>query len=391
MYTRECMLLLMNSSQGGNYLFHDIALRVADYTRQHGHAPLNMGVGDVSRPVAPCVAEAMAQAARSMGQAATFRGYPPSFGQPFLRQAVAQYYGTMGVDLDQEDVYISSGAKDDLARWSTLFDRRIPALLVDPTYPAYSAMQQMVGREVVYCKAVAGNNYLPMPDAVPPRQYLIFLCSPSNPTGASYTHSQLTQWVQFALATHSILLFDAAYQRFASPPTSIYHIEGSTACCIEVNSLSKCASFSGLRCGWSVVPASLPDGIAAAWRKMLTTAVNGVSYITQRGAQAALSPEGVTYMDNTIAIYRHAVRFIADTLVSLGIEVVCGPYLWARMPYRASGWQFFEDFLAQDLVVTPGVGFGAAGDAYVRFSVFQLGDDLPLAAERIKSVLQQKI
>lgn len=382
------MFLPTYSHTQEDYLFRQIEERVSLFRQKAHITPINMGVGDVCAPLAPCVVEAMCQAALQMGQEEGFRGYSPPFGYSFARQAVVDYYRSLGASIAIDDVYISSGAKDDLARWCGLVDPAVPALLGDPIYPAHRDWQLLLGREIVY--APVDDTLLPVPYGLQQRPYLILLCSPNNPLGASYTPSRLSNWVNFALQTRSLLLLDAAYQLFAPKPFSVYSIPDADKCCVEIGTLSKCASFSGVRFGWSIVPKLVLEGEATrVWQRALSTLTNGVGYVTQRAGWAALSPEGMAFQRQTVARYDSWADQIARCLAEAGHTVQKGPYLWLKMPYMAGGWQYFDLFLSNGVIVTPGEGFGSHGRGYVRLSVFDLHDQTQEACRRLLRALQK--
>lgn len=377
-----------------SYLFSTIARKVSAYQAAHQEADIvRLGIGDVTRPLCPAVVEAMTQAVREMGEAATFRGYGPEQGYDFLRDAVKEEYAGRGVALERDEIFISDGAKSDVGNILDLFDRDNAVLVPDPVYPVYVDTNLMAGRTILYLDAGEENGFLPMPDPSV-RADLIYLCSPNNPTGAVYTREQLQQWVDYARECGGIILFDAAYEAFvadAALPRSILEIPGARECAVEFCSLSKTAGFTGTRCGWTVVPLSLEtEGMSLnhMWLRRQTTKFNGVPYIVQRGAAAVFTPEGRRQTAEGIAYYRENARLIADALTGLGIWYTGGvnsPYVWLACPDGMDSWTFFDRLLEKAQVVgTPGAGFGRNGEGYFRLTAFGDRDRTRQAVERLR-------
>lgn len=368
------------------YLFRQMAETLRAFVRENPDADLlNMGVGDVVMPVAPVVAYAIRQASYDLQSQLSFRGYPPTEGYDFAREAVRRYYADMGAAVRTEDICIGAGAKDELSVWNRVIDADIPALIVAPAYPVYVDNARLVGRRVRFVRASA-DDY-PVPDGVDRRPYLIYLCSPNNPTGQTYPTDVLRRWVQYARESNSIILFDAAYAAFAYPYT-ITSIEGAAETCVEIGTLSKCASFSGLRFGWSIIGEKLLGGTARkAYLKYKSTATNGVSYVVQRAAESALSGEGVRYAKGLIGGYKYSAKIIAEALQREGYDCRTGAYLWLKLPEKTENP--FEYFLQKSrVVVTDGAGFGEGGDGYVRLSVFSVGGREEAAAARLLTALR---
>lgn len=297
-----------------SYLFSTIAHKVAAWQEQHPDADvIRLGIGDVTRPLCPAAVAAMQAAAGEMGQAETFRGYGPEQGYDFLRAAVKDYYGSRGIPLAAEEIFISDGAKSDVGNILDLFDRDNTVLVPDPVYPVYVDTNRMAGRTIRYLDATEENGFLPLPDPAE-KADLLYLCSPNNPTGAVYTREQLAQWVEYANRQGAVILFDAAYEAFVADPSlprSIFEIEGARTCAVEFCSLSKTAGFTGTRCGYTVVPRELERGglsLNRMWLRRQTTKFNGVSYIVQRGAAAVFTPEGQRQIGEDIAYYRENAR-----------------------------------------------------------------------------------
>ncbi|MBC8536224.1 LL-diaminopimelate aminotransferase [Feifania hominis] len=378
-----------------SYLFSTIARKVASYTAAHPERTvIRLGIGDVTRPLCPAVVRALEEASREMGTPEGFHGYGPEQGYDFLREAVALYYSSHGVTLSADEIYISDGAKSDLGNILDLFDADNRVLIPDPVYPVYVDTNIMAGREIVFLDANASNGFLPMPDDAVQAD-LIYLCSPNNPTGAVYNHAQLKAWVDYALQTGAVILFDAAYECFVGDglPHSIFEIEGARGCAIEFCSLSKTAGFTGTRCGYTVVPHELRCAgvsLGSLWLRRQTTKFNGVPYIVQRGAAAVFSPEGRREIEENLRYYRDNARIMADVLREMGVWFTGGaysPYLWLRCPRGLSSWEYFDQLLEQANVVgTPGAGFGRNGEGYFRLTAFGERGATVEAMERIRKM-----
>lgn len=377
-----------------SYLFSTIAKKVEEYKKAHPEASvIRMGIGDVTLPICERAAEAFGKAAMEQGKAETFHGYGPEQGYDFLRDAVCRYYGSFGVRVSSDDVFISDGAKSDLGNILDLFDCDNTVLIPDPVYPVYLDTNVMAGRRIVFMDANVENGFLPMPPENL-RADIIYICSPNNPTGAVYSRSQLKEWVDYANANDAVILFDAAYESFISDPSlprSIFEIDGAGTCAVELCSLSKLASFTGTRCGYTVVPKELKrEGISLQkmWLRRQTTKFNGVSYPVQRAAEAALSPEGMKQCREHLDVYRKNADVISKTLKELGIWHIGGqnsPYIWMKCPGMMKSWEFFDDLLERAQVVgTPGSGFGKNGEGYFRLTAFGTAENTKEAMARIK-------
>lgn len=378
-----------------SYLFSHIAAKVREYKAANPDREIiSLGIGDVTRPLAPVVIETMEKAVREMGQAETFRGYAPEQGYDFLRHAVCGYYGTKGVELAENEVFISDGAKSDLGNILDIFSIDNTVLIPDPVYPVYVDTNIMAGRKIIYLDGSEANSFLPLPDWNIEAD-IIYLCSPNNPTGAVYSREQLAEWVAYARRQGAVIVFDSAYEAFVRDvalPTSIYQIEGARECAIEFCSLSKTAGFTGVRCGYTVVPHSLMrDGVSLnkLWLRRQTTKFNGVAYVVQRGAEAVFSPEGLRQVKANIDYYMENARIIAEALTDLGVWFTGGkssPYIWLKCPDSLSSWEFFDHLLQRcGIVGTPGVGFGKNGEGFFRLSAFGSRENVLKAMERIKS------
>lgn len=380
-----------------SYLFAEIARRIRKWQEENptkSDRLIRMGIGDVTRPLPETVVEAMVKASRELGCAETFRGYGPEQGYEFLKEAVRKYYERYDVKLDAHEIFISDGAKSDLGNILDLFDPDNTVMVTDPVYPVYVDTNCMDGRTIVYKTASEENDFLPMPESGDTAD-LIYLCSPNNPTGAVYDRDMLTKWVEFAKEQKAIILFDAAYECFVTGdlPHSIYEIPGAREVAIEFCSLSKKAGFTGTRCGYTVVPEALNvHGVKLnpMWLRRQTTKFNGVSYVTQRGAEAVFTPEGEKQIQENIDYYRENAAIITDTLDELGIYYTGGknsPYVWLKCPGDLDSWTFFDKLLNEACVVgTPGAGFGKAGEQFFRLTAFSTHENTREAMRRFKNL-----
>ena len=379
------------------FFFTEIGARVSAYQAAHPHQQLlRLGVGDVTGPLSPVVIEALHRAVSEQSRAETFHGYLPETGTAFLKAAVATYYRQRGVDLAPQEIFISSGAADDLGAVGNLFSADARVLVAEPAYPAYVDTSRMAGRQIGHLRGTRENGFLPLP-ADETDSDLIYLCSPNNPTGTAYTRAQLQQWVDWANTRQAVIVFDAAYEAFIQDgdvPHSIYELDGARECAIEICSLSKTAGFTGMRLGYTVVPKALVrEGCSLhdMWTQDRTTRTNGVSYVLQRAGEAALSPEGQRYSRESIAVYQENGRVLSEALTKAGVWFTGGrnaPYLWLPCPEGMSGWAFFDHLLREaQIVVTPGEGFGPGGADHVRLSCFGSPQDTAAAAERLLTIL----
>ena len=381
------------------YLFSEVAQRVRTYQAQHPDTPvLSLGIGDVTRPIAPVVTRAVMTAATEMGDSAQMRGYGPEGGYPFLKDAIAQLYMTYGVCLSSDEIFVTDGAKGQFMAWLSILEVS-EALMPSPTYPVYRDVCHIKGIKVHPIPATKDNAFLPMPPSdCNGGGYVIFLCSPANPVGVAYTAEGLKAWVDFALQHESLLIFDGAYADYLPPdmPHSIYEIEGANQCAIEVRSFSKNAGFTGLRCGYTIVPSGIKDGhgipLQSTWKRYLSTTHNGVAYPIQRGAEAALSAEGQMASQDNVRYYLKNASILREALDSAKIGYVGGvysPYLWVACPDGIGAWDWFEMWLNQmQIVVTPGVGFGEDGEGYVRLSAFLKREHIEVCSLRMRGGLR---
>lgn len=378
-----------------SYLFSEIAARVNAFRAAHPDREIiRLGIGDVTLPLTPCVTEAMQKAVAEQSCQATFRGYAPEYGYDFIREAVADSYRRRGVSLSADEVYVGDGAKSDLGNLTDILGDN-PILIPDPVYPVYVDSNLMCGRPITLIAATEENQFLPPPPSGD-TAYVIYLCSPNNPTGAVYSRRGLADWVGYALRTGSLIVFDSAYESFVTgdSPRSIFEIEGARGCAVEVNSLSKRAGFTGTRCGWTIIPKELEaDGVklGALWARRQATKFNGVPYVVQRGAEAALSPRGERECGELIAYYRENAAVLAAALRDRGLFFTGGkdsPYLWMKCPDGMPSRRFF-DFLLEKagLVGTPGAGFGEAGEGFFRLTAFGDRQKTAEAADRLRAIL----
>jgi LL-diaminopimelate aminotransferase len=392
------------------YLFSEIAKRVVQHKEEHPEAKIiRMGIGDVSLPLPDASVDAMIKAAEEQRKSETFRGYGPEQGYAFLREAILENdFKAKGIALEADEIFVSDGAKSDTGNIGDIFDKQNRVAITDPSYPVYVDTNAMEGRageptesgawtNLVYLKCNAENNFVP---ALPTEKIdLIYLCYPNNPTGTTLTKEQLSIWVNYAKENKAIILFDAAYEAFITEknvPHSIYEIDGAKDVAIEFRSFSKTAGFTGTRCGYTVVPKQLmgfsSDGSQVAlnklWNRRQTTKFNGTSYTVQRAAEATYSPEGKKQVHALIEFYTENARIIREGLQEAGYTVFGGvnaPYIWAKSPEGLGSWEYFDYLLKEkNIVTTPGAGFGASGEGYVRFSAFSSREDTIEAMNRLK-------
>lgn len=378
-----------------SYLFSEIAKRVKEYSEKNPDKKIiRLGIGDVTLPLPRVAVTALKKAADEMGSAATFRGYAPEYGYDFLRKKIADYYKRFSVSRNSEEIFVSDGAKSDVGNIvDILGDNEI--LIPDPVYPVYLDSNVMSGHKISLLKGTRENGFLPMPDNTDKKPYVIYLCSPNNPTGAVYSREQLKAWVDFANETGSLIIFDSAYEAFISGdyPHSIYEIDGADSCAVEICSFSKTAGFTGTRCAWSVFPDKLTVGdtkLSALWSRRQATKFNGVPYVVQRAAEAVLTDEGIKECKALVEYYMENARIIAAALKNSEIEFVGGensPYLWLKCPKNMGSWEFFDYLLeSAQLVGTPGAGFGEAGEGYFRLTSFGSRENTLEAAKRIDAL-----
>ena len=384
-----------------NYLFSTVAEKVRVYSEAHPQADIiKLGIGDVTKPLAKTVIQALHDAVDENAKAETFMGYGPEQGYAFLREALADYYGKLGAEIDADEVFVSDGAKSDIANILDIFSKDCHVVIPDPVYPVYLDTNVMDGRKVSFLNANEGNNFLPMPEDLDTDEKvdILYLCSPNNPTGACYNKEQLQTWVDFANAQGAVIFFDSAYEVFASGtdlPRTIFAIPGARTCAIEIASLSKTAGFTGTRCSYTVVPKELVrDGqsLKDMWFRRQSTKFNGTPYIVQKAAAAVFTEEGYAEIMENIQGYKENAKIIADTLDELGIYYTGGhysPYVWLKCPNNMSSWEFFDFLLEKAQVVgTPGEGFGKNGEGFFRLTAFNTPERTREAMERLKEILK---
>ena len=381
-----------------SYLFYNIAQKTKKYLEENPEKHLyRMGIGDVSLPLCDAVIKALHEGVEDQANKDSFHGYMPECGAPFLRETIAEYYGKRNVELSADEVFVSSGASDELGDILDLFDRSSSALVIEPAYPAYVDANVIAGRKIVHLSSGKENGFLPSPDENT-KADILYICSPNNPTGAVFSCSQLKEWVDFANGNGSVILFDAAYEAFIEDedlPHSIYEIDGAKTCAIEICSLSKTAGFTGTRLGYTVIPKTLERNgmnFNDMWVRNRTTKTNGVSYIIQKGGAAVFTDEGQEQIHRNISIYKNNAKVLMKALDELGIWYCGGknaPYIWLKCPNGMGSWEFFDYLLNEIQVVgTPGEGFGACGEGYFRFSTFGSPEDTAEAARRLVELLK---
>lgn len=391
-----------------NYLFADIAQKVEQYKAAHPEAPIiRLGIGDVTKPLAPAVIQALHKAVDEMGSADTFRGYGPEHGYEFLRQAIADnVFAPRGITLDIEEIFVNDGAKSDTGNFGDILGYGNRICVTDPIYPVYIDSNTMAGRtgeienglwsSVTYSPCNAANNFVP---ALPTQPVdMIYLCYPNNPTGTVLTRAELEKWVAYARSTGALILYDAAYEAYIQHediPHSIYEIPGAKECAVEFHSYSKTAGFTGLRCGFTIVPKAVKARNAKGemvelnglWNRRQCTKFNGTAYIVQRAAEATYSDEGKAQVAETIQYYMENARIMREGLQAIGLKVYGGedaPYIWLQTPEGTTSWGFWETLLKEyNIVSTPGVGFGPAGEGYIRLTAFGSRENCEKAMERI--------
>ena len=397
-----------------NYLFADIAKKVTAFRRTHPQVEvISLGIGDVTQPLCPAVTDALHRAVSEMATQSGFHGYGPEQGYDFLREAILRNdFLPRGIHLDISEIFINDGAKSDTGNIQELIRWDNSVGVTDPVYPVYLDSNAMIGRtgpkdedgrwtNVAYLPCTAENGFVPqLPDR---RVDVIYLCYPNNPTGTVLTQKELRKWVNYALENDALIFFDAAYEAYIQDPDiphSIYEIRGARKCAVEFRSYSKTAGFTGLRCGYTVVPkdvtaSTLAGGRVALnplWNRRQCTKFNGASYLSQRAAEAVYTPAGREQVRSTVAYYMQNARLLRTALGRLGFEVYGGenaPYVWMRTPGGRSSWKFFEEMLyGAHVVCTPGVGFGPSGEGYVRFTAFGNREKTEEALARIEKWMQ---
>lgn len=384
-----------------SYLFSEIARKVKAYKEEHPKADIiSLGIGDVTQPLCPAVIEALHKATDEMACSATFRGYGPERGYDFLRNAIVQNdFQARGIDINADEIFVSDGAKSDTGNFQELLSKDVRIAVTDPVYPVYVDSNIMAGREIVYLPCKAENDFAP---ELPAEHVdVIYLCYPNNPTGTTLNRVQLKKWVDYALKEGALIFYDAAYEAYIQSddvPHSIYEVEGAKQCAVEFHSYSKTAGFTGIRCGYTVVPKEVKSeelrvrnsSLNQLWNRRQSTKFNGTSYLSQRAAEAIYTPDGKAQIQATICYYMENARLMREALTVMGFMVYGGvdaPYLWVKVPEGTTSWGFFEEMLHKaNVVCTPGVGFGNAGEGYVRLTAFGRREQTVEALKRIKTL-----
>lgn len=392
----------------GAYLFSTVAKKANEFTEKHpDREMIKMSIGDVTKPLAPSVIEAMHKAVDEMGTAEGFRGYGPEQGYDFLRNAIVEHdYTARGVTVKPDEIFISDGAKSDCGNIGDIFSVDNKVAVCDPVYPVYVDTNAMAGRagefvgehwsNLYYMPCLAENNFLPQ---IPVEKVdIIYLCFPNNPTGMAATREQLKPWIEYAKENGSVILYDSAYEAFITDPDvphTIYELDGAKEVAIEFRSFSKTAGFTGTRCAYTVVPHDLKiDGaeLNALWNRRQCTKFNGVPYVIQRAAEAVYSDKGQKETKEAIAYYLENAKIIREGLSEAGLTVYGGinaPYIWAKTPDNMKSWEFFDKLLEETgVVTTPGSGFGPSGEGYVRLTAFSTKENTIKAMEKIKALLK---
>lgn len=391
-----------------SYLFSEVARRVAAFQQAHPEVKIiRMGIGDVTRPLCSAAIEAMHRAVDDEASSETFHGYGPEQGYSFLRDRISEFdYKRLGIDISPDEIFVGDGAKSDLGNFGDILAPDSVVAVTDPVYPVYVDTNVMSGRGgrrsgehhdgIVYIPVNKANGYVPQFPSVRPD--VIYLCSPNNPTGTAMTRDELGKWVDYARANGCLILFDSAYEAYIhrdDVPHSIYEIDGAREVAVEFRSFSKTAGFTGIRCGYTVVPHALKGrdrnggyvSLNRLWNRRQSTKFNGTSYISQRAAEAIYSPEGRRQVEETVGYYMENARMMREALASAGYETAGGvdsPYIWLRTPDGMSSWEFFDFLLGSlGIVGTPGSGFGAEGEGYLRLTAFNTHEATREAMERI--------
>ena len=377
-----------------SYLFAEIAWKVNDYKKKHPEADvISLGIGDVTQPLASAVIEAIHKAVDEMAVAASFRGYGPERGYDFLREAIVENdFRRHGIDVEADEIFVSDGAKSDTGNFQELLSKKCVVAVTDPVYPVYVDSNLMAGRTIVKLPCTPENGFVPEL----PKEHVdvIYLCYPNNPTGTTLTKAQLKAWVDYATQEEALIFYDAAYEAYIQSedvPHSIYEIPGASKCAVEFHSYSKTAGFTGIRCGYTVVPKTLRMPLNALWNRRQCTKFNGASYLSQRAAEAIYTSQGKVQIKETISYYMKNAHVMRASLTDMGFKVYGGidaPYLWVKTPGNMTSWEFFNWMLqSAHIICTPGAGFGDKGEGFVRLTAFGTHENTVKALRRINSKL----
>jgi LL-diaminopimelate aminotransferase len=377
-----------------SYLFAEIARKVNDYKKKHPEADvISLGIGDVTQPLAPAVVGALHKAVDEMAVAASFRGYGPERGYDFLREAIVENdFRRHGIDVEADEIFVSDGAKSDTGNFQELLSEKCVVAVTDPVYPVYVDSNLMAGRTIVKLPCTPENGFVP--ELPSDHVDVIYLCYPNNPTGTTLTKAQLKAWVDYATQEEALIFYDAAYEAYIQSedvPHSIYEIPEASKCAVEFHSYSKTAGFTGIRCGYTVVPKTLRMPLNALWNRRQCTKFNGASYLSQRAAEAIYTSQGKVQIKETISYYMKNAHVMRASLTDMGFKVYGGidaPYLWVKTPGNMMSWEFFDWMLqSAHIVCTPGVGFGDKGEGFVRLTAFGTHENTVKALRRINSKL----
>ena len=379
----------------GNYLFATIQAKVSEFNEKNPSKKLiNLGIGDVTKPLAKAVVLAIQQAALELGEEETFKGYGPYRGYKFLIDTIIKEYEQYEIELEESEVFINDGAKSDCANILNIFENKQTVLIPDPVYPAYVDTNIMYGNNVIFADATENNMFLPMPKNDVDVDF-IYICSPNNPTGATYSKEQLEKWVDYAIKKEAIIIFDAAYKSFIREknlPKSIFEIEKAKRCAIEICSFSKSAGFTGVRCGYTIIPKELKIGnviIKDLWFRNQTSKFNGVSYVVQKAAAATFTKEGQEQINENLEYYKENAKIICNALDEMKIFYTGGinsPYVWLKCCNSLTSWNFFDILLNElQIVGTPGQGFGKNGENFFRLTAFGSKENTKKAMNSIEN------
>ena len=375
-----------------SYLFAEIARKVNDYKKKHPEADvISLGIGDVTQPLAPAVVGALHKAVDEMAVAASFRGYGPERGYDFLREAIVENdFRRHGIDVEADEIFVSDGAKSDTGNFQELLSKKCVVAVTDPVYPVYVDSNLMAGRTIVKLPCTPENGFVP--ELPSDHVDVIYLCYPNNPTGTTLTKAQLKAWVDYATQEEALIFYDAAYEAYIQSedvPHSIYEIPEASKCAVEFHSYSKTAGFTGIRCGYTVVPKTLRMPLNALWNRRQCTKFNGASYLSQRAAEAIYTSQGKVQIKETISYYMKNAHVMRASLTDMGFKVYGGidaPYLWVKTPGNMTSWEFFNWMLqSAHIVCTPGVGFGDKGEGFVRLTAFGTHENTVKALRQINS------
>lgn len=372
-----------------DYVFTDLAQKVASKKSQGGEKVIDLGIGDVKLPLFGFVTDAMKKACDELAEKSTFRGYPPAQGYKFLRDKIANEYAEMGAQICSDEIFITDGAKGQLGGVLELFGSNAKTLFLSPCYPAGAESNILYGNDVTYLCASKEDDFIPSP---PFGKFydLIFICSPNNPTGSAMTNNQLALWIDYALSTDAVIVYDSAYSAYLTGdyPKSIYCLPKANRCAIEINSFSKSVGFTGVRCGYTVVPNALGD-YNKLWKRRLACRFNGVSYPVQRGAESIFCEQGRLEIKKRINFYKTNAEILKIALKNLNLwynNNICSPYVFASTPSGMASADFCSKLLMEKSVVaTPGVGFGEGGEGYFRLSAFGTREEILEASDRLKT------